>query len=117
MKPEEINQRIAIACGWSNIEYRDTDCGQYSFLTLSGIKDNSRRPLPKYSECLNAIHEAVMMPKFNTHHREYAQHLREIVNGDAEPDPHEDDFYLANATASQRCKALLGVLGLLEDRS
>lgn len=69
-------------------------------------------PIPNYVEDLNAIHSAIMsLPA--SKHREFSLHLHDLVCGQAEPDPHEDDFYVNNATALQRSDTLIATLNLI----
>ena len=99
MTDEQINQRIAEACGWKgNLIDRDMEGNLWP-----------SEP-PNYCTDLNAMHEAekVLAPKnwnnFSEKWHDYYGHLR---NGDADRAIH--------ATASQRAEAFLRTLGKWED--
>lgn len=91
MNPQEINKRIAIACGWKH---------------------------PNYYGDLNAMHEAIMCKRYELNG--YTMKLREVVIRDASEEmKHETqlvhDVYFYHATAAQRAEAFLRTIGQWED--
>lgn len=67
------------------------------------------RPIPDYSESLDAMHAAVMTLNGNQR-RTFANYLIDVICGLAQRDS-TDDFYVLNAAAKYRAKALLLTLG------
>lgn len=105
MKPHLINCIIAEWMGFDGI-FKDDD-GVYCGFFLPG---NISRPLPNYHGDLNAIHEVlVKLDLFN--HGMFRQRLREVVSRNQIDRRWNKRDYL-DATAPQRCEALLRTLNL-----
>ena len=67
------------------------------------------RQIPDYAGSLDAMNAAVMRLN-NDQRRTFASHLADVVCGLAERDS-SDDFYVINAAANYRAKALVMTLG------
>jgi hypothetical protein len=109
MTDQQINQRIAEACGWTDIH----DSGPWHYHTLWGyppIKPgqggNAYKYLPNYCGDLNAMHEA----ESTLNEDQLWQMAREIEKN------WEDQWYF-RATAHQRAEAFLRTLGKWEEVS
>jgi len=105
MNPQEINKRIAIACGWE-IHPKDR------FVVIPPNSPNSVQPLntiPNYHGDLNAMHEAekVLNPE------QYSPYLTELMRQNTADDSTELGSY--HATAAQRAEAFLRTIGQWED--
>ena len=108
MNPQEINKRIAIACGWE-IHPKDR------FVVIPPNSPNSVQPLntiPNYHGDLNAMHEAEKWMTGNMRLLDfwkYADTLKRIT-----PANLGCDSYI-HATAAQRAEAFLRTIGQWED--
>jgi len=111
MNPQEINRRIAIACGWEHKVQAPTRNGN----PLPWLADYWRHPshhwkwnrhcLPNYYGDLNAIQCAVIRLT-RSDYIGWCLELRDIVgNGDD----------MLTATAAQRAEAFLRTIGQWED--
>jgi hypothetical protein len=100
MTDEQINQRIAEACGW-------TDCNEYIGKPPTRKMDQCNRSLPNYAGCLNAMHEAekILTPKQES---KYVTTL--CLEVQTTPS-------LFNATARQRAEAFLRTIGKWEEEA
>lgn len=67
------------------------------------------RPIPDYAESLDAMHTAVFSLN-SDQRRTFANYLVDVICGLAQRDS-TDDFYVLNAAAKYRAKALLMTLG------
>lgn len=99
MTDEQINERIALLCGWKHHHMRpsETERHQKKWRYLSD--------LPNYAADLNACHE---FEKTLDHINEwfyYEKALAEITDG-----------YIFHATARQRCEAFLRVHNQWEEQ-
>jgi hypothetical protein len=97
MNPQEINRRIAIACGWT---WDDDNLFWISPDKSFGIADP-----PNYHGDLNAMHEVEKVlfgPKWDT----YMAHLSRVCPGYASA---------YHATSAQRAKAFLRTIGQWEE--
>jgi hypothetical protein len=118
MTNQEINEAIALACGW---RYAPRE------LIVSGISigddmpwiqpDGTRRRvynLPNYCNDLNAMHEA-WKSLTKEQHQQFKQHLANIVLRDGHiVGPCRS---LSNATARQRAEAFLRTIGKWKEES
>ena len=96
MNPQEINKRIAIACGWK--------------IRPNGIFENGdyiafEKDLPNYHGDLNAMHEAETILE-NDQADQYEEELAKITGG---------LDYLFHIPADQRAEAFLRTIGQWED--
>jgi len=121
MKPHELNKVIATHCGWKEVAPPPNGIyQQVAFLTGDNNwwlnrKTHEVTPpcyLPKYSQDLNAMHEA---EKTLTSHEfwNYVETLRLIVKEDCE-------VYIASATvasAYQRARAFVQILNNTASKS
>ena len=113
MTDQQINQRIAEACGWTDIH----DSGPWHNHTLWGyppIKPgqggNAYKYLPNYCTDLNAMHDAekVLAPKnWNRFSEKWWNYYHHLLDGDVQKTIH--------ATARQRAEAFLRTIGKWED--
>jgi hypothetical protein len=114
MTDEQINQRIAEACGWTDIH----DSGPWHNHTLWGyppIKPgqggNAYKYLLNYCTNLNAMHEAEKVLKGYDQIATYVWHLENRA-GDWSTDL---QLMATHATARQRAEAFLRTLGKWEE--
>lgn len=106
MTDEQINQRIAEACGWTEVQactcYDDTPRGRApGKIRLQHIED--------YCSDLNAMHEAekTIFPYYAT---VYSNKLAKVTGAEMSDDT---DYFCA--TARQRAEAFLKALGKWEE--
>jgi hypothetical protein len=104
MTPQEINRRIAEACGWK--PHAD-GVGFYQGnhpLIRCGV------PIPNYHGDLNAMHEAEkVLGKTSV----YSNRLQSVIGAPNKRDYWRiSDFELCTATAAQRAEAFLKTLSL-----
>jgi hypothetical protein len=115
MKAEQINIKIAEACGWK----------QHPEDGIIGCWDDNegftKANIPNYYSDLNACHEAVMSISLKEKPEwcplEYTDNLLIVVNLSATHCVERGSFKHTNATAPQRCEAFLKTLGLWEEDS
>lgn len=116
MTDEQINQRIAEACGWRwDQGYRWKDSSGLSAFAWD---------IPDYCTDLNAMHEAEKVldgaHSWNgeEHHwnaeEAYMGHLTDIITRDSRQ-KNSDDWQFVCATARQRAEAFLRTLGKWEE--
>lgn len=112
MNPQEINKRIAIACGWTEHEYGDG--GMYGWTAPGGeYRPSCFRPyyyedeLPNYHGDLNAMHEAEKILPVRNWTR-YCQYLAELGGGSVR-------FVSVHTTSAQRAEAFLRTIGQWEE--
>jgi len=116
MTPNEINKRIAIACGW--IEHELGDGGMYGWTAPNGeYRTSCLRPyyyedeLPNYHGDLNAMHEAEKVLDRGENHLMrggfglYLINLPRVCDGEPR----------VCATAAQRAEAFLRTIGQWEE--
>ncbi len=117
MNPEEINKRIAIACGW-----KKDDTGKWKAGTwVKPDKDIKWMPseIPNYHGDLNAMHEAIESLD-EADKQNFIVKLADIIlyddrdNGWWDLEVY-DAVLVANATAPQRAEAFLRTIGQWED--
>ena len=116
MNKEQINIKIAEACGW-------TDTGDSDGLLMGCRPGNStiRNPIPSYNGDLNACAEMEKMLRMHPDNEyKYGDTLARMTIGEERED--EDFtpngfgyFIVAHATAAQRCESFLRTLGFWED--
>jgi len=104
MTPEQINIKIAEACGW---RHAPEDVEEYPWQDREG--EAYKRP-PDYYGDLNACHE--MEKSLTANQCEVYDKLLLQQKGDM---GWVSSSYAWNATAPQRCEAFLRALGLWED--
>lgn len=103
MTDDQINQRIAEACGW-------TDFVMHPEFGIMGTPPDShglRTAVDWYTVDLNAMHEAENCLSLDDRNR-YIDALGTI---------HTDSWAFATATARQRAEAFLRTLGKWDDQS
>ncbi len=113
MTPEEINKRIATACGWK------TDKRSLGWLDPQGCYSE----MPNYHGDLNAMHEAVMSLLTVEKCTEWRRQLQWIVAPATKPSRvrgivlmGEGEYHRwFNATAAQRAEAFLRTIGQWEE--
>ena len=113
MNPQEINRRIAIACGWK------TDKRSLGWLDPQGCYSE----IPNYYGDLNAMHEAVMSSPTVEQWTEWRRQLQWIVAPATKPSRvrginlmGEGEYHRwFNATAAQRAEAFLRTIGQWEE--
>jgi hypothetical protein len=109
MNPNEINRRIAIACGWKAVTQQADDCGTFRSW---GVRPNDVEsmappyPLPNYHGDLNAMHEAEEIIKIIE--GEWGGYCGYLVKGNSW-------FTVVDATAAQRAEAFLRTIGQWEE--
>ena len=102
MNPNEINRRIAIACGWKDV--------RYTGIFVKGIppdwNDTDRFEIPDYHRDLNAMHEAEKMLS----EKQWDRFELSVgwMTGDR-------GFCKIHATAAQRAEAFLRTIGQWEE--
>lgn len=118
MNPQEINRRIAIACGWLDIKEQADDCGTTGLCGVParhanavGLGSAFDYTIPNYYGDLNAMHEAENTLK----DEQKFPYMEEIYNLTDSPDALECGWYLTNATAAQRAEAFLRTIGQWEE--
>ena len=102
MTDEQINQRIAEACGWE-------DCNGYIGKPPTKKMDQYNRSLPNYAGCLNAMHEAEKILMAYQQTATYSDKMIKIVG--------YGTFDSVHATARQKAEAFLKALGKWEEES
>jgi hypothetical protein len=108
MNPNEIDKRIAIACGWELPNGFPSELWEHPIWGCAHESD-----LPNYHGDLNAMHEAekVLGEK---RIRSYAFTLAQVL--DTSPTVDLDDQFLnIHATAAQRAETFLRTIGQWED--
>jgi hypothetical protein len=115
MTPQEINKRIAIACGWKKIDFE----WKYHFPLWENDELGKRAYESdfNYHTNLNAMHEAekTLQPK---EREDFANELFEIVKLNAIYSFRgavRGQFSHLHATAAQRAEAFLRTIGQWED--
>ena len=99
MTEEQINQRIAEACGWTSVK-EDFEC-------VLGRPPNTSDlycRVPNYAGCLNAMYEAEKVLTGYQQTVTYSDNLIKIVG--------YGTFDSAHATAAQRAEAFLKTLNI-----
>lgn len=107
MTDDQINAAIAKACGWTDIH----DDPTWGWLGNPPDLQGSKWPLLRYTECLNAMHEAekTLFPYYAT---VYSNKL--AITTKAE---YSDDIEYFCATARQRAEAFLRATGKWEEEA
>lgn len=100
MTGTEINAAIAEACGWTDIH----DDPTWGWLGNPPDLQGSKWPLLRYTECLNAMHEAEEVLCASHLHKDYALILGRMVK-------RRIRFDAIHATAQQRAEAFLVTIG------
>jgi hypothetical protein len=108
MTPQEINRRIAEACGWTPLQIPVGHGGIPLF-----SKEEWENACPNYHGDLNAMHEAEkVLGKTSV----YSNRLQSVIGAPNKRDYWRiSDFELCTATAAQRAEAFLRTLGRWED--
>ena len=113
MTTQEINKRIAIACGWLDIKEQDDDCGTTGLWGVParhakavGLGSAFEYPIPNYHGDLNAMHGAEKWVE-NQQWWKFVDHLIDICGGGT--------ALGISATAAQRAEAFLRTIGQWED--
>jgi hypothetical protein len=104
MTPEEINKRIAIACGWKLLP-NSFPPNSRLWEHPSGKRAYEPDDLPNYHGDLNAMHEAEKVLS-----RQQTEWYVTTLCLEVQPEPS-----LHNATASQRAEAFLRTIGQWEE--
>jgi hypothetical protein len=107
MSPNEIDKRIAIACGWKDV--------RYTGIFVKGIppdwNDTDRFEIPDYHRDLNAMHKAEKVLSRGENYNQtggfgrYKTALAEVC----------DEQHPIDATAAQRAEAFLRTIAQWED--
>ena len=113
MSDEQINQRIAEACGWTSVKE--------VFEDILGRPPNTSDlycRVPNYAGCLNAMHEAVSIFDYDQAD-EFEDHLCDICKrlNDKKKNPAPRRFAVVNATSAQRAEAFLRTIEKWEDEA
>ena len=108
MTDEQINQRIAEACGWEDIT-ESVAPGEFRRRATGMLRDKhgNRTPLkqiPNYCADLNAMHEAEEFLSGNL----WIEYVNDLANI-------EGNLFGIRATARQRAEAFLRTLGKWEE--
>lgn len=129
MTPDDINRRIAEACGWTDIKFseesrfdpRSYEPAGYFGRSPSGSIDR----IPDFYHDLNACHDMEKVLNDSQYHG-FTIRLSQIgwqLNPGATPDKSDDAAYkqrlriFCSATAPQRCEAFLRTIGQWEIKS
>lgn len=99
MTDEQINVAIAEACGWTDIH----DDPMWGWLGNPPDLQGSKWPVLRYTECLNAMHEAEKVLNTDELFEKYYLALYDITQSTS--------WWPVCATASQRAEAFLRTLG------
>jgi hypothetical protein len=102
MTDEQINIKIAEACGWSELNVSHMGAVT-SAIPPKELYKRDRREIPNYTSDLNAMHEAEKTIKGTPHWNTYETMLARSVSGD------NGMFHI---TASQRALAFISTLSL-----
>ena len=110
MTDEQINQRIAEACGWTEVK---------KFDWLFGIPPHNAGVFCRvhnYAGCLNTMHEAVMTLSVKQR-SEFRNQLQYLIASPTNVSgiSHYDEWW--NATARQRAEAFLRTIGKWEEEA
>lgn len=114
MTDEQINQRIAEACGWKCAGHPDqlkaTEGWEfgYQFVLQPDGQLVTHNSIPNYCTNLNAMHDALMTLKDYSMRKYYTQMLEAVVDEPLR-------FYAIASTARQRAEAFLRTLGKWEE--
>jgi hypothetical protein len=112
MTPNEIDKRIATACGWTHVWDADASC------VGDNPTNNAFEKVPNYHGDLNAMHEAEQTLEPLINRLKFPEVLARVVskkegfrtNGIPLPEWHR-----VHATAAQRAEAFLRTIGQWED--
>jgi hypothetical protein len=108
MTPQEINRRIAIACGWKLL-FNSFPPNSRLWEHPSGKRAYEPDDLPNYHGDLNAMHEA---EKVLTH-GQASYYLSELIGINTKDESTHHGSY--HATAAQRAEAFLRTIGQWEE--
>ena len=103
MKPEEINRRIAVLCGWQ--EYRSEHRDE---MRWRGPDGHNWLVTPDYCGDLNACREFEKRMSLKEQN-DYAWMIRGLRAGGS------DDFQIITTPAEHRCEAFLKMKGQYEE--
>ena len=115
MTDQEINVKIAEACGWTDPVFIDDEGFQPHWKAVRPNPDWNGNPVlmvpPDYCNDLNDMHELEMSLKSNG--GIYRDHLYDIVDSDLQANKnYPNPTWAVHATARQRAKAFLKTLEL-----
>jgi hypothetical protein len=118
MNPQEINRRIAIACGWKLLP-NSFPPNSRLWEHPSGKRAYEPDDLPNYHGDLNAMHEALGSIDSYEQAERYVDELDDVVFREwKELEEHECPpiaFATRKATAAQRAEAFLRTIGKWEE--
>lgn len=110
MNPNEINKRIAIACGWTHVEYTQHVDITWPWGYLPNDRGaNHKAPIPNYYRDLNAMHEAESMLSDVISIKSYCHHLT------SQAEPEYATEHLVRCSAGDKAEAFLRTIGQWED--
>ncbi len=112
MTPEQINKRIAEACGWAPCKYCANANGSKTWRTPddTGCREN----FPNYHGDLNAMCEAELGMDAKQAYNYYNRHLPEVCDA-IQPNGLISWRKVISSTAAQRAQAFIRVIGQSEE--
>lgn len=117
---KETDMKIARACGWTNVSIDGYGLGDFPYGNIPKIEGkawtSTRQMIPRYSEDLNAMHEAITQygdgPRWMEFRSEFTRNLLEVVRRGPNYLDGTASWYFATATPMRLAEAFLRTLNL-----